>query len=154
MSIGKIQIAAIASTTLALLASASHMLFSLGSARLAAAGYAEVPPGHVGSAPLILLLLPPIPCNLWLAIKSRSQTAPFVFASAALALMLATLAILFIWVLPAHQGTILFATVETLRTPWEYADAESGVLGAIALGSVIGARLCWQDAAYAMRLSA
>lgn len=149
MSIGKVQIAAIASTTLALFPSASNLLLWFGSTRLAVASYAEVPRGHVEWALLILLVLAPIPSNLWLAIKSRSQTAPFVFASAALALMVATLAIFLIWDLPSHQGAIMPATFESLRTPWEYADDESGVLGAIALGAAIGARLCWKDAANA-----
>ncbi len=138
MSIGKIQVAAIASTMLALLASRTPMLASLGNASPAATG-------EVASALLLLLLLAPIPANLLLAVKSRSQPVPFVFAIAALVLAAATIAIVLIWILPAHRGPMLPASLERLRSPWIYADAESGVLGFIALGAAAGARLCWEE---------
>ena len=141
MSIGKIQVAAIASTMLALLASTTPMVVSLGTASPAVTG-------EVAWAFLLLLVLAPIPATLLLAIKSRSQPVPFVFAIAALVLAATTIAIVLIWILPAHRGPMLSASVERLRSPWIYADAESGMLGFIALGAAAGARLCWEDTAH------
>lgn len=82
-----------------------------------------------------------------LAVLSRSERLPFLFASASLALLVASLATFFIWIYPVNQATDNWSSTpddwQALRARWEYAHAVNAmiILGAL-ISSVLSA-LTW-----------
>lgn len=83
------------------------------------------------------------------AVAWRRQPAAFPWALAAALLMIASLAVFFVWVFPTNQATANWTIVppdwERLRRHWEYGHAASALLTAGALGSLAWALLEWRD---------
>jgi hypothetical protein len=75
--------------------------------------------------------------NLTLAALLRRTGLPFLLATGAGLLMIATLAIFFIWTFPANQATLNWTTIPSnwrdLRQQWEYSHAVNAVVTFVAL---------------------
>ncbi|SMF02344.1 protein of unknown function [Tistlia consotensis] len=85
-------------------------------------------------------------CGLAAAARRR-QPAAFPWALAGALLMVASLAVFFVWVFPTNQATANWTIVppdwERLRRHWEYGHAVSAILTAGAFCSVAWALLEW-----------
>jgi hypothetical protein len=84
-----------------------------------------------------------------LAFALRARRPAFIFAVAALLLMLANLAIFFTWTFPANQATVNWTEVpenwEALRAEWEYSHAINAGISFLSLCCVTLAALADRD---------
>jgi len=91
------------------------------------------------------VLIAAIGANLVHAILIRDEPRAFWLALLAFLLMLASLAIFFIWTYPANQATsnwtVTPANWASLRTQWEYSHAANAVTTFIALCAVAASPL-------------
>lgn len=87
--------------------------------------------------------------TLALAVASRSQMLPFLFAALSCVLLLATLAAFFIWVFPVNQTTDNWTVApsdwQALRAQWEYTHAVNTVITLAALASAMLSTLTWSS---------
>ncbi|WP_274425235.1 DUF1772 domain-containing protein [Chelativorans sp. YIM 93263] len=85
--------------------------------------------------------------SLILAVLSRSEGLPFLYASASFILVLVSLITFFTWIFPANQATENWTTIpenwEALRRQWEYTHAVNAVMMLAALVSAIMSALTW-----------
>ncbi len=87
-----------------------------------------------------------------LAVFSRPQRTPFLFAIAGLVLMLASLAGFFAVVFPMNQltsnWTVTPENFEAVRAQWEYGHAADAVLTFLALIAIVISALAWRQPAH------
>lgn len=151
MSIKLVQFLAVMLTVLALVPGGAHLLELPGKMALDRDAYLTVQQIYRGWALAGIVLVGALLATLWLAIRSRSQTAPLVLASSAFGLLLLTLITFFLWVYPANQATAQWTVAtdgfERLRTRWEYTHAANAVLTLLAVAATVGASFAWREPA-------
>ena len=147
MPIEFVQFVAVMFTVLALVPGGAHLLELPNKLRLDEDDYLIVQRIYRGWALAGVVLLAALASTGWLAILSRSQAVPFYLASAAFALLLATLATFFVFVFPVNKATenwtVAGGDFERLRARWEYTHAANAVLTLVAVGAVVAAGLSW-----------
>jgi hypothetical protein len=147
MSIRIPQFLAILLTALILVPVGAHLLELPKKMKLDDQAYMTVQQIYSGWAFAGIMLVAAIASNLWLAIRSRPQTASAALAGLATALLVATLISFFIWILPANQATAQWTSapdnLATLRSQWELTHAVNAVLTLLALMAAVLASLIW-----------
>jgi hypothetical protein len=135
-----VQVLAVILTALALVPAGAHIFELPNKIGLSQEQYFTVQGIYRGWALLGFVLLGAIGANLVHAILIRDVPCAFWFALVALLLMLASLAIFFIWTYPANQATsnwtVAPANWASLRTQWEYSHAANAVIIFLALCAV------------------
>jgi hypothetical protein len=135
-----VQFFAVILTALALVPAGAHILELPNKISLSQEQYFTVQGIYRGWALLGFVLLGAIGANLVHAILIRECRVLFWFALVASLLMLASLAIFFIWTYPANQATsnwtVAPANWASLRTLWEYSHAANAVITFLALCAV------------------
>jgi hypothetical protein len=136
-----IRFAAVILTALCLVPGGAHFFELPHKIGLGAADYFTVQTIYQGWAYFGVALIGAIVVNLVLVLVSRRQRAAFWFALIGLFLVLATLAIFFVWTFPANQATrnwtVMVPNWQALRFHWEYAHATSAVLTFLAFCSIV-----------------
>ena len=132
-------------TALALVPAGAHFFELPNKIGLSQEQYFTVQGVYRGWALFGFVLLGAIGANLVHAILIRNEPPAFWLALLAFLLMLASLAIFFIWTYPANQVTSNWtaapANWASLRTQWEYSHAANAVTTFIALSAVTASLL-------------
>jgi len=133
-------VAAVLLTALTLVPAGAHLLALPNKIALPRDAYLAAQQIYASWALLGVVLLAAVAANLALAGGLRRARAASWPAIAAALLIVATLAIFFVWVYPANQATANWTTMpagwETLRRQWEYGHAVNAVLTFAALLAV------------------
>lgn len=145
MTIKTVQFLAILLLTLSFVPSGAHLMEFPNKIGLDRDAYMTVQQLYSGWA---LSWIAALLAALALAVLSRSQTVPLVFASAAFLLMLAAWITFFVWVFPTNQATGNWTRApenwQNLRTRWEYGHAANAGLLLAAVMAVILSALTWE----------
>jgi hypothetical protein len=127
-------------TALALVPAGAHLFELPNKIGLPKEQYFVVQSIYSGWALFGFVLLGAIGTNLVHAILIRDEARAFWFALLAFLLMVASLAVFFIWTYPANQATsnwtVAPANWASLRTQWEYSHAANAVMTFLALCAV------------------
>jgi hypothetical protein len=127
-------------TALALVPSGAHFFELPNKIDLSQEQYFLVQGVYRGWALFGFVLIGAIGANLAHAILALRGGRVFWFALAALFLMMASLAVFFIWTFPANQATANWtaspANWASLRTQWEYSHAANAIITFLALCAV------------------
>lgn len=146
-----VQFIAIILTAIALVPGGAHLSALPNKITLPVDQYFVVQGIYRGWALFGIVLLAAIVAHVEHALLMRGRRPGFALALVALVLMLASLAVFFIWTFPANQATSNWTVVpdnwEALRTQWEYAHAAGAVLTFFALCAVVAAALSRGEAA-------
>jgi len=146
-----VQFIAIILTAIALVPGGAHLSALPNKITLPVDQYFVVQGIYRGWALFGIVLLAAIVAHVEHALLMRGRRPRFALAVVALVLMLASLAVFFIWTFPANQATSNWTVVpdnwEALRTQWEYAHAAGAVLTFFALCAVVAAALSRGEAA-------
>lgn len=136
---------AILLTALALVPVGAHLLELPHKMAMERYGYFVVQSIYAGWSLLGAVLIAAILANAAAAVALRDEPLAMRFAAAAAGLLLATLAIFFLWVYPANQATgnwtVMADNWQTLRRQWEYGHAANAVLTFLALAFSVAAGL-------------
>lgn len=142
-----LQLTVIILIALSFIPSAAHLLEFPNKITLDREAYFTVQQIYRGWALFGIPLFAALGTSLVLAVLSRSEGLPFLFASAAFVLVLVSLITFFTWIFPANQATDNWITVpenwEALRRQWEYTHAVNAVIMLAALVSAILSALTW-----------
>jgi hypothetical protein len=149
MPIKVVQFLAIMFTVLALVPGAAHLIELPNKMALDREAYMTVQRIYRGWALAGVVLLGALLTTVWLAIISRSQTLPMVFAYSAFGLLIVTLITFFLWVYPVNQATAQWTIAtddfERLRARWEYTHAINAVLTLVAVAAAVAASISWRN---------
>jgi hypothetical protein len=131
------QFLAIILTALALVPGGAHVLELAHPIDLDQQQYLTVQAIYRGWSLLGGILIAAVLTNLTVALMIRDQRAPMLSAAAAAILLLATLAVFFIWTYPVNQTTANWTAApeqwQMLRRQWEYSHAVNAALTFLAL---------------------
>ena len=145
MILQTVRFLAIILTALALVPAGAHFFELPNKIGLSQEQYFIVQGIYRGWALFGFVLIGAIGANLVHAILIRDEPRAFWLALLAFLLMLASLAIFFIWTYPANQATsnwtVTPANWASLRTQWEYSHAANAVTTFIALCAVAASLL-------------
>ena len=126
------QFFALVLTALALIPVGAHIFAFPNKIGMSEANYFVAKRIYDGWALLGVAMIGAILADAVAAITTRAQMAPFVFAAFAALLMLATLAIFFVFTFPANQATANWTSVpddwQYLRRQWELSHAVNAVI--------------------------
>jgi hypothetical protein len=140
MNLRVLRFLAIVLVALALVPGGAHLLALPNKIDLPAAEYFTTQAIYRGWALLGVVQFGALAACLALTAVLRRRRAPFALPLLASALIIATLAIFFIWTYPANQATANWtdvpATWPQLRAQWEYSHAVNAVLMFLALCGV------------------
>jgi hypothetical protein len=132
-------------TALALVPAGAHLFELPNKIRLSQEQYFTAQGIYRGWALFGFVILGAIAANLVHAILIRDEPRAFWFALLAFLLIVASLAIFFIWTYPANQATsnwtVAPANWANLRTQWEYSHAANAVMTFLALCAVTASLL-------------
>lgn len=144
-----VQVLAIVLTAVALIPEGAHFFERFAKQNLAPDQYMIVQQIYRGWALFGAVLIGALAANLALAVRSRRQRGPFLWACAASVLIAATLAIIFAWTFPANQATdnwtVAPDNLSELLAQWENSHALNAVLTFVALICATVASLSWSD---------
>lgn len=147
MTVKTVQFLAIVLLAIALVPAGAHLFALPNKVGLDRENYFAVQQIYRGWALFGIPLLSALVVTFALALLSRPQGMPFLFAAASFVLLLATLVTFFIWVYPANQATDNWTRPpgdwERLRAQWEYVHAVNAVITFAALVSAIVSALTW-----------
>lgn len=137
-------------TALALVPVGAHLFELPNKLALEQQAYFTVQQIYRGWAFFGIVLVGAILADGGLALAARSRRpAAYPWALAAALLMVASLAVFFVWVFPTNQATANWTIVtpdwERLRRHWEYGHAASALLTGGAFCAVARALLNWRD---------
>jgi hypothetical protein len=140
-----VQFVAVIATALALVPGGAHLLSLPAKMAMPEDPYFVAQQVYRGWAWLGITMLIAILANLASAILARGTLRSCVLSAAASVMIVATVAIFFIWTYPANVATGNWTTVpenwEDLRRQWEYSHAISAVVTFIALSCATAAML-------------
>ncbi|MCT7373965.1 DUF1772 domain-containing protein [Chelativorans salis] len=149
MAIKTVQFLAIILIALALVPGGAHLIELPNKIGMDREQYLTVQQIYRGWALAGFVLIGALATTLALAILSRSQGPPFLFATASFLLLLTTLATFFIWVFPVNQATHNWTTApknwQALRTQWETMHAINAVITFAGLVSAVISTMTWSD---------
>ena len=147
MSVKAIQFIAILLTAFALVPGGAHLLELPNKLHIDQQSYITVQQIYRGWALLGITLILAILSNIVLAIASRGQQGPTLWAIVAALLFAVTLVVFFLWVFPVNQATSNWSIApenwQALRWQWEYSHAANAILALLALCAVILSVLSW-----------
>ena len=145
LGVRAVQFLAVVLTALALVPAGAHLAALPGKIDLPQEAYFTVQAIYLGWSLFGFALIGALLANLGLALIPWRQRWPCRFALAGFALIALTLAIFFIWIYPANQGTANWTVApddwQTLRRHWEYAHAANAGLTFLAFCSIVVATL-------------
>ncbi len=144
-----VQFLAIVLTALALIPGGAHFFERPAKVNLELDQYMIVQQIYAGWALFAVVFFGALAANVALAVMSRQQRGPLLWAAAASVLIAAMLVIFFIWTFPANQVTNNWTVgpenLEALRAQWETSHAVNAVLIFLALICSTLAGLSWSD---------
>lgn len=135
-----VQFLAVVLTAFALVPAGAHLAELANKINLSQDAYFTVQGIYRGWSHFGFVLFGALGSDLLLAALMRGKGHAFGLAATSFLLVAATLAIFFIWTLPANQATNNWTVIppnwEALRAQWEYAHAAAAVLTALAFCAV------------------
>jgi hypothetical protein len=144
-----VQFLAIVLTAVVLIPEGAHFFERFAKMDLPPDQYMTVQQIYRGWALFGAVIVAALAANLALAILSRGQRGPLLWAAAAFVLIAATLAIFFAWTFPANQATdnwtVAPENLSALRTQWENSHAANALLTFVALICATIASLSWSE---------
>lgn len=150
MAIKAVQFLAILSIAIVLVPGGAHLIELPNKIGMDREQYLAVQQLYRGWALAGFVLLGALAATLALAILSRSQGPPFLFATASFVLLLVTLVTFFIWVFPVNQATDNWTTApenwQALRMQWETMHAINAIITLCALAAAALSALAWSEA--------
>lgn len=142
------QFLAIMLTAIALVPSGAHLLALPNKIGLPQEPYFVVQQIYRGWHFAGIVLVAALIADTYLAVLLRDQRAPWLLGVAGSLCVAATLAVSFVWILPANEGTDNWLSTppnwQALRKRWEYAHAAGAVLILIALCLIVASTLMSQ----------
>ena len=136
-----IQFLAVVLTAIALIPAGVHLAEMPNKIDMAQSAYFTTQDIYRGWAVFGFVLMAAILADLALAIATRAHRTALVWASTAFALMVASVAIFFLWTEPANVATEYWTVAppnwEAWRTQWEYAHAGAAVVTLLAFLAVV-----------------
>jgi len=131
-----------------LVPSGAHLIEFSNKMKLDPRSYMTVQQIYSGWALAGIPLIGAMAANLWLALRTWRQRIPFLFASAAFLLMLATLISFLVWIYPVNEATAQWTVVppnlQPLRRQWEVTHAANAVLTFLAVIATVSSSLKWR----------
>jgi hypothetical protein len=136
-----VQFLAVMVTALTLVPAGAHFFALFNKIALAEEQYFIAQSIYRGWSLFGIVLVGALVANLALALLVRRQRAPFRLAFGAFLLMVAVLAVFFVWTYPANQATTNWTVVppdwRALRDQWEYSHAANAILTFLPLISTV-----------------
>lgn len=144
-----IQLGAILLFAIALIPGGAHLLEFTNKMKLDRDAYMTVQQIYQGWDLMGIALIAALIVSIVLAFLSRQQRTPFWLALAASGLLMASLAVFFIWTFPANTATANWTVAPqnwmALRQQWEYSHAMGAALVLAALVCVSSSCLAWKE---------